>query len=244
MKLFNLNPLFVLIISCFLLAPALSVDAQTNKVVLGQNDFERAFSELITRNKVLASKDVEIRKFSCDPCQLSVSPGLVDYLIISQARGNQQGSETITADVLVDGISHGRVTMSGDVHLFGEVVCAAHNLKRHQILRSGNLVTIRRDISMLGPDYINSASLAVGSELKTTLRTGAILYKRFLKKPNIVSRGDVVSILAQTDQVTIRVPGRIESNGALGDIIRVKNLMSRKEIYARVVNAEEVVVDF
>jgi flagella basal body P-ring formation protein FlgA len=134
--------------------------------------------------------------------------------------------------------------MSGDIHLFGDVVCAAQALQRRQIIHPDDLITIRRDISMLGPDFINSTELAVGTELKTTLRPGAILYRRFLKKPNLVKRGDVVSILAQTDQLDIRVPGRIESDGALGEIIRVKNLMSRKEVYARVVNAEEVLVDF
>ena len=244
MKLFRHSQLFAIVISCFILAPTLSVGAQTKKITLGQKDLEKAFSELVTRNKVLADKDVEIRKFSCDSCPLLVTPGLIDYLIISQSRSNQQGSKTITADVLVDGITQGRVTMSGDVHLFGDVVCAAQALQRHQIIQDDDLVTIRRDVSMLGPGYLQSADLAVGSELKTTLRTGAILYKRFLKKPNIVRRGDVVSIMAQTDQLTIRVPGRIESDGALGDIIRVKNLMSRKEIYARVVNEEEVLVDF
>jgi flagella basal body P-ring formation protein FlgA len=244
MKLFRHSQLFAVIISFFILAPGLAIGAQTKKVTLGQDDFEKAFSELVTRNGLPASGDVEIKKFSCDPCQLSVSSGLVDYLIISQSRGNQQGSETITADVLVDGITQGRVTMNGDVHIFGEVVCAAQPLQRHQIIHPDNLITIRRDISMLGPDFINSASLAVGTELKTTLRPGAILYKRFLKKPKLVRRGDVVSIMAQTDQLNIRVPGRIESDGALGDVIRVKNLMSRKEVYARVVNSEEVLVDF
>lgn len=244
MKKFSLNYFFSAVVCCLILIPALSAGSQRQNTTLKQDDLEKAFVELVTRNQMFSAENVEIRGFSCAPCQLPVSQGMIDYLIISQSRGNQLGRETITADVLVNGKTQGRIKLSGDVHLFGEIVCAAHSLQRHQILQTEDLRTIRRDVSMLGPDFITAAKLAVGKELKTTLRPGAILYKRFLKKPKLVKRGDVVSIMAQTDHLKIRVPGRIESDGAIGDLIRVKNLMSRKEIYARVVNAEEVQVDF
>lgn len=245
MKKLSIKLLFLSIISSFLLlTPTFSIGSQKQISTLVQSDFEKAFVELVTRNQLFTADDVEIRNFSCSPCQLSISQGEVNYLIISESRGNQLGKELITADVLVDGETQGRIELSGDVHLFGEVVCAAQSLERHQILQSGDLITIRREINMLGPDFVNSATFAIGTELKTTLRPGAIIYKRFLKKPEVVKRGDVVSIMAQTDRLKIRVPGRIESAGAMGDLIRVKNLMSRKEIYARVINSEEVQVDF
>nr|MBF0221270.1 flagellar basal body P-ring formation protein FlgA [Desulfobulbaceae bacterium] len=239
------HPFFLIFIGFISLLPALANGSQNlPHYTLQQKEFEKAFSELVTRNQLFSADDVEIRNFFCDPCQLSVSQGVVDYLIISQSRGHQLGKEVITADVLVDGYTQGRIELSGDVHLFGEVVCAAHSLERHQILQQSDLITIRREINMLGPDFISKAAFAVGTELKTTLRPGAIIYKRFLKQPEIVKRGDVVSILAQSERLNIRVPGRIESAGAKGDLVRVKNLMSRKEIYARVINAEEVQVDF
>ena len=234
-----------ILIFCFiLLSPALAAGSKASNTTLQRDDLEKVFGQLVTRNELFVSQDVEIKNFSCDPCQLPIPKGTVDYLIISQARINQLGKETITADILVDGITQGRVKMNGDVHLFGEVVCAAETLQRHHILHADDLLTIRRDISMLGPDFISSPKLAIGTELKTTLRPGSIIYKRFLKKPKIVKRGDVVSIMAQTNRLKIRVPGRIESDGSVGDLIRVKNLMSRKEVYARVINSEEVRVDF
>lgn len=235
-----------LLLGLLLLALATTVNgaAQVEHATLDQADFKAAFTEFITRGPGFTADNIDIDNFSCTPCPLQVLSGVVEYVISSQTGGAKLGRTTITTEVLVDGVSQGRVKMSGDLHLYGEVVSAAQSLQRHTILAPDHLVTTRRDLTMLGPDLVTSVDLAIGSELKTTLRPGAVLYKRFIKRPTLVKRGDVVSILAQTNQLTVRVPGRVESPGAKDDLVRVKNLMSRKEIYARVITSEEVQVDF
>ncbi|MCK5227528.1 MAG: flagella basal body P-ring formation protein FlgA, partial [Desulfobulbaceae bacterium] len=43
---------------------------------------------------------------------------------------------------------------------------------------------------------------------------------------------------------TITTPGQVRSPGAAGEIVKIKNLMSRREIYAKVVTEDQVEVDF
>ena len=54
----------------------------------------------------------------------------------------------------------------------------------------------------------------------------------------------MVTILADSGQIHVSVPGKARSAGALGDIIKVKNMLSRREIYAKIINQDEVQVEF
>ncbi|MCK5228635.1 MAG: flagella basal body P-ring formation protein FlgA, partial [Desulfobulbaceae bacterium] len=40
------------------------------------------------------------------------------------------------------------------------------------------------------------------------------------------------------------VPGEVRNSGAIGELVRVKNLMSRKEILARVLDSGTVEVNY
>ena len=55
-----------------------------------------------------------------------------------------------------------------------------------------------------------------------------------LEKSPIVDRGDVVTILAESDGLRVTVPGRILERGYSGELVRVENIMSKKQVYARV----------
>jgi flagella basal body P-ring formation protein FlgA len=65
-----------------------------------------------------------------------------------------------------------------------------------------------------------------------------------LEKSPIVDRGDMVTILAESGDLRVTVPGRVLERGYLGELIRVQNSMSKKKIYARVINNSTVMVDF
>ena len=57
-----------------------------------------------------------------------------------------------------------------------------------------------------------------------------------------VRRGERVSILATTAALQVRMEGEALSDGAIGEIIRVRNLSSRQEIEAQVVGPGQVQV--
>ncbi|MEE9611432.1 MAG: flagellar basal body P-ring formation chaperone FlgA, partial [Desulfatiglandales bacterium] len=65
-----------------------------------------------------------------------------------------------------------------------------------------------------------------------------------LERPPIVKRGDMVTILAESGVLRVTVPGRVLEKGYLGELVRVQNAMSKRQIHARVINNSTVVVDF
>jgi|TARA_B100001964_G_scaffold46824_1_gene52340 flagella basal body P-ring formation protein FlgA len=70
------------------------------------------------------------------------------------------------------------------------------------------------------------------------------LKKSLLKIPEDISRGDRVTILAENKTIRITVPGIAGENGRKGKTIKVKNIDSKKIIYARVLDSATVKVDF
>jgi flagella basal body P-ring formation protein FlgA len=65
-----------------------------------------------------------------------------------------------------------------------------------------------------------------------------------LVRAPIVKRGDMVTILAESGGLRVSVPGKILEKGYKGQLVQVQNTMSRKKIYAKVINDATVMVDF
>jgi flagella basal body P-ring formation protein FlgA len=97
---------------------------------------------------------------------------------------------------------------------------------------------------MLGEGLTRRPEAAIGKQLQASLQAGSLLYDKILKAPPLVKRGDRVIIRAKSAHLQINVNGEIQNTGGQGDQVRVKNLMSRKELYARVITPTVVEVEY
>lgn len=236
---------FFYFLACLLLLWGSSGLAADRKATVLDRDFLQNLYEEIVLEKTLWPKDtLRIDNFSLEPDRLSVPKGKLDYTIKEQIHPNYLGRKTVTLTVWVDGKESGIVKMSGDLRLYGDVVCTTRRLRRNVILAEDDVDVVRRDVSMLGADFAKSLEPVVGKELKTSLRAGAVLYEHLLEEPPLVQRGDLVTILARSDHIEVSAPGRARNAGAKGELVQVKNLMSRRIVYGRVVNPSVVEVDF
>ncbi len=229
-----------------LLYPEASLSTTTGNefVTLKKLDLHTILQEIILDKTTLSKDNIKISNFSSHPASISIPMGVIEHQVISKSNANHLGRVMAFVSILVDGYEQARVKLSADIQLFGDVVVTAKTLKRRKVISASDIDVRNQDITMLGPGYVDDPNLAVGKELTTTLRPGTVVYSRLLKNPILVKRGDVVSILAQTNSLKVSVPGRVQDAGAKGDTIRVKNLMSRREIYAKVINSNQVQVDF
>jgi flagella basal body P-ring formation protein FlgA len=245
----NSQKLRLFLLAAIVFMPFVAVAGTTHVgTILSSADLQKIFIKQVGQGHSLsASVDGKRRKivnFNSSPETVELPPGTISYQTISRTNINQAGRQIIQLAIMVNGHERARVRLSGDIQLFGDVLCLRRTRRRHTILTSNDLEVVHRNIGQLGADFIADPKLAVGRELKTTLQAGAILYGRLLKNPTIVKRGALVSILARSGPLTIKAAGQVKTSGARGDIVRVKNLMSRKEIYARVIGPSEVQVDF
>lgn len=202
------------------------------------------FSEVVLKDSPWPKEDVQITNFSVRPLAMALPVDGFGYRITQKPNDFRPGKKNVSADILKDGQEQGQVKMSGDLRLFGTVVNTTKRLNRNDIINNEDIATRRQDISMLDADHIQDPKQAVGQKLKLSLPPGAILYAQALDAPPLVKRGERVTIMAKSQTVQITAPGEARNSGALGEMVRVKNLTSRREIQARVLSAGVVETEF
>ncbi len=238
----KLRNLLILVSAILCMSVSVS-NAEQNKIILEQGDLQEFFVDILSDNTPDHVEEINVTNFTCKPASIALPTGKLSYRSIKKTSSLSPGKKFITAVILVNNQEQATVKMYGDVHFWGSVISLAHPLPRRSILSEDDLVTEFTDISMLGDDIIYDADDIIGKQTKKSLPEGAVLYRRYLKNPTLVKRGDLVTILATVGSLRVTVPGEIKNTGGLGDTVRVKNMMSRRTLQARVIDEGLVEVE-
>jgi flagellar basal body P-ring formation protein FlgA len=164
--------------------------------------------------------------------------------VFQKKSADLEGYVRLAATISIDGKVANMVKLYGWVDVYDMVVVARRSMKKGNIIGRTDIEIKRKNISHLPEDTLKEIDQAVGLRTKHSLRDGAVLKGWMLEKTPVVERGDVVTILAQGGNLRITVPGIVQETGFSGDLIKVKNTMSRKNVFARVVNSSTVTVHF
>lgn len=174
----------------------------------------------------------------------SLPEGEINLKPIGQADARILGHESLTAIVRVDGKIERRVVLSGWVDRFEDVVCTTRSLTRSRIITEDDVSTTRRNISRLPHNVLTSTQDVIGKRLKQTVKGDTALLANMVEEPPVIKRGDRVTIVAESSTLLVTALGVAQTKGGIGDQIRVRNCMNKKEIIARIVNASTVKVKF
>jgi len=187
--------------------------------------------------------DINVSKFKVNRNR-TVPKGKVDIRLFRKGAARLAGYVRLNAIVSVNGIEKNNVQLSAWVDVFESIVCASRDLKRKEVIKKVDVHLVRKNISHMPPNTIRELNKAVGLMIKHTVKADTCLKSWMLEKPSIVERGDIVTILAESGGLKVTVPGRVLEKGYLGELIKVQNAMSKKEVYAKVINNLTVRVSF
>jgi len=173
-----------------------------------------------------------------------VPAGKIHFQLFQKDKRRLAGYVRLVVIISVNGVVKNKVKLSGWVDVFESVVCARRNLKKGEILEEGDFYLARKNISHLSSNILTDTGKAVGCMAKHAIRKDTCIKEWMLEKPLVVKRGDMVTILAESGNLRVTVPGRVLVKGHMGELIRVQNSMSKKVIYARIIDNSTVSVDF
>lgn len=131
-------------------------------------------------------------------------------------------------------------------HVDGQVstLIARHPIPRGTVIKDTDLEFVSRRYSQLNYGYYGSAKQLNGMEARRNIKSGQVLAPNLVKTPKMVLRGQHITIVAQNGSLNLRVKGKAMMDGKQGQTIKVKNLNSKKLIYAQVVSAGVVKVNY
>ncbi|MCX8111071.1 MAG: flagellar basal body P-ring formation chaperone FlgA [Syntrophorhabdaceae bacterium] len=117
------------------------------------------------------------------------------------------------------------------------------NMNKGEII-TADKVTVKEII--LNEDkriYPSDTEDVVGKLLKRDLNAGTAITKDVLEDHFIIKRNDIVSIIIEQKRLLVKAKGRAIDRGKIGDVIRVKNLTSQKEVLGRITGSGTVNVE-
>lgn len=123
-----------------------------------------------------------------------------------------------------------------------DVLVASEDLSKGDAITRQNVMLTSRYIS---EDIETTAVLdaILGQTLQDDLTAGGIVDASILVKPELVKRGDAITIQCMVGGVMLRMQARALESGAVGEFIRVRNEHSKKVIDARVIDTGVVTVE-
>lgn len=92
--------------------------------------------------------------------------------------------------------------------------------------------------------YPASADEIIGKALKRDVSANTVITDQFLENQVVMKKGDIVTIIAESNKLIVSAKGRTIDKGRVGENIRVKNIASGKELTAKVISSNAVKVEF
>jgi flagella basal body P-ring formation protein FlgA len=142
----------------------------------------------------------------------------------------------------VDGRAVKNIAVSATLEALSEVAITTGDLRRGTMITEEHIELAERDLNRLRAPCFDSTEL-LGKRLKRSLRKGDVFERSAVAFPPMIKRGEIVTITAQKGALTVTAKGLAQQNGDAGDMIRVRNISSQKDLICKVSGPVAVTVE-
>jgi len=132
--------------------------------------------------------------------------------------------------------------VSGVVVELREVAVLTRNLNRGEPVKEGDVALERRPRDAVAPDAQGSATTILGEIAQNTLSAGTVLRVTDTAPPELVARGENVTIVYETPSISLSMRGLSNDSGRMGAVVNVVNVASKKVLQATVIGPGRVSV--
>lgn len=113
------------------------------------------------------------------------------------------------------------------------VLTAKHPLLKGTLINEDDVEIQEVDISQLKQGYFDKTSDVINQACKTNIAQGNVITPHLLQAEPLVRKGERIAIQALSENFSVTMEGIALNDGAAGDLIRVKNLSSKKLLKPR-----------
>lgn len=135
-----------------------------------------------------------------------------------------------------------KVKIWGYVEAMVPVMVLKRPVLNRAILSEEDITTELKPLSRLPQDVILDKNLALGKQVRMSLKAGTILRYSHMERPVIIKRNQMVYIVVRGKNFVVKARGLALQDGREGAEIKVKNISSKKVLWGKVISSEEVEV--
>jgi flagella basal body P-ring formation protein FlgA len=129
------------------------------------------------------------------------------------------------------------LAVATDVKVYVSAVVAKQVINRGETLSNHQLALREVDITKTNTGFYSSLDKVVGQGAKRRIRAEQLVTPALLAPAWVIQRGQQVTVVANKDGIAASIQGEALENGAVGGVIRVRNISSKKTIEAKVLEA-------
>lgn len=220
--------------------PTVSVTAESQRV--GGADLVAA-----VRAHVLAARKADAEHLAVQataaPADLVLPAGALQLRVGDRPLPDQSTSVSLPVEAWVDGVLVRTVSVPVRVTALFEVLVVARPVARHAPLMSEDVRLERREV-LAGQEPLRQAAALAGRRAVRNLAPGELVLAGALELPPLVRRGDIVALTAEGRGLRAVTRAEAKEEGKAGQTIRVRNLVSGREVYGQVTGEGVVRVAF
>ncbi len=169
-------------------------------------------------------------EFSLD----GVAPESVELSITTDAPEPLSGSVPLTIAITRDGHELERRVVTAEVMNAELGVVAARALSRGDVLREEHLTLAPIGNPLERRSAVAAIEDAIGKRVRRNLQSGTPLRAAWLEEVPLVKRGEPVRLSVSRGRLRIESTGIARQDGKAGQIVRVENPNSHREVLGRV----------
>ncbi len=219
------------------------IEVTRSHIKIEQQEIEKIISDFIVANVPQAHSTMRIKEIKV-PQGVILSKGRVTYKVAVARNRPLMGRCPIAVDFSVDGHVQKKVWAIATIEILGPVVVTRKPLGRFKPITEDDIEVQTLDLANLPDNVLSNPDAVLGKRTRRAIGPQTPLRADIIELPPLVKRGDMVVIVAESESLKITTLGQVKKKGRLGERIPVVNLNSKKILYARVVDANTVKVDF
>ena len=131
-------------------------------------------------------------------------------------------------------------TLSGRYLSYVMAPIAARYIKFGDVIQQSDVTTMKVRIDSLNSEYASELNEVVGMQAKTYIAAGKMFKINEVTSPNVIKNNDPVNIIYSSGAINLKTVGIAMGNGAVGDMIKVKNSSSGVVLLGQIVSKNTV----
>jgi len=219
------------------------LEVSRKAVTIDKQRIEQIAADWVLARVPWDQENVRVAKIQANTAAV-LPQGPVSYQVKSPGRLDFLNTIALSVEFLIDGRVEKRAWVTLNLEVIAPVVVVRKPMGRYQPIESQDVNVVLKDLTKLPSGYFSDPAEVIGKRVKRTVYGGTVLREDLVELPPLVNRGDVVTIIAEAGALRITARGEAKAKGRKGERISVVNLDSRKRVYARVLDARTVKVEF
>ncbi len=167
------------------------------------------------------------------------------YLDVSLVDSNKdRGNIDLIVSATSNSIPLFKVPVNFKVRVFEYVAISKKRIGRHRNLTRENIFIDKRETTKMRGIAFSSMENLVGKMTTKVIQPNTILTEGIVEIPPTITQGSLIRMFIKANGFKIVTKGIAQQTGNTGEVIKVKNLDSKKILYGKIIDSDKVQIVF